>query len=153
MCHQQICPQMPHMLSTWCGDIRQLCQYICLIWTQCNQHVTTKTVFIHSYYCHIPPEQIYFPHCIYVFHCTSTICRHHIILHISKKTTNCNYYLPCYIHIGASNKYASQMPHIPITSSTNMRQPYLYMHPIVLDMPLNKYAYHIAHVYPTAILL
>ena len=39
---QQICPSnatyMQHMPISSCVDIRQLCQYINLIWTHCNQH-------------------------------------------------------------------------------------------------------------------
>ena len=45
---EKICPSnttyMPHMPNTFCADIRQLCQYINLIWTQIYQHNAVKSV-------------------------------------------------------------------------------------------------------------
>ena len=54
-------------------------------------------------------EQICLPHYTYISHCTY---RPHISAHNYQNSINCNIYLTYYCKIYASNKYASQMPHI-----------------------------------------
>ena len=65
LCQQQICPLntkcMLHMPISSCADIRQLCQYICLIQTWCNQQcyykdlytITSLAYALNKYACHI----------------------------------------------------------------------------------------------------
>ena len=98
-----------------------------------------------------------------------------IFSHIYQSTTNCN---SCFTHncqICAKNKCALQMPymtHIPISSSTDIKQLCQYIYLILtqcnqqcdqkhcytytshyLHMPLNKYACHILYVCPIALIL
>ena len=66
MCQQQIYPKMPYMNTNPCEDMRQLCQYICLIRTQCNKHCHQKCWYIyisHNWYMSLNK---------YACHCMST---------------------------------------------------------------------------------
>ena len=47
-------PEMPHIPNTSCADTRQLCQYINLIWTHCNQCHHKQWYAYFSYYWHMP---------------------------------------------------------------------------------------------------
>ena len=46
----------------------------------------------------------------------------HTLLYLQVKKATLELILQCYIHICASNKYAHQMPHMPITLFVDMRQ-------------------------------
>ena len=92
-CYIHICAssiyasQMPYMSITSCGDIRQLCLYIYLIWTHCNEHCDQEHGYTcNQYYRHMPLNK-YVCHIAHMSHCTST-CRCHInptLLHTSIK--------------------------------------------------------------------
>ena len=60
--------------NTLCADIRQLCLYIYLIGTMCSEQCDhNKLVCIHSTLLAYASEQMYWPPCIYMSHCTSTV--------------------------------------------------------------------------------
>ena len=65
-------------------------------------------VYIHFTLLAYAPKQICLPHCTYMFHWTATVV--YIDYRVVHK--KCNFYLPCYCHICASNKHAPQMPYI-----------------------------------------
>ena len=112
-CH--ICP-LVHV-----QDVRQICQYIYLIWTQYSNTVTiTTTIHTFTLWAYAP-EKIYLPHFTCMFHCTATVVHMwtpHYFIYKRKKTL----YLSWYSHIYARSKYPPQMPHMSITSSVCMRQ-------------------------------
>ena len=90
MYHQQIClSNATYMSITSYADIRQLCQYICLISTQCNQQCDQKHRYTYiSHYWNMPLN-IYVCHITHV--CTTSlvlysICRSNITAYTSAKT-------------------------------------------------------------------
>ena len=62
--------------------------------------------------------QKYACHITHVFHCTAmVVCiLSHVTAYIGENPTNCNSYLPHYWSTCANNKYAPQMPHMPISA-------------------------------------
>ena len=74
MCQQQICPSN----ATYANDF--MCRYettkpvyMYFIWTQCNEQCDHDHWHMYMPPYWYAPEQICLPHCIYVFHCTSTL--------------------------------------------------------------------------------
>ena len=109
---------------------RQICQYIYLIWTHCNQQYDHKHYFIYiSHYWHMPLS-ICLPYHICMSHYTSHIfhCRPYITAYISqtKQWMQCIYQAMT-ICITAINMLKSPA-YMPITSYTDMRQSYQYMY-------------------------
>ena len=92
--------------------------------------VMTNTGYIHFTLLAYALEPICLPHQTCLSHCTSK--RLHIdpnLLHIQVKQNNkLQLYLSRYKHMCASNKYASQMPHMPITSCAGIRQLWQYIY-------------------------
>ena len=70
----------------------------------------TTNAGIHSHYLHIPLNK-YASHILHICSALLLQSQTNITLHIRTKTTNSNFYLPFYIHICASNKYAPQISH------------------------------------------
>ena len=62
---------MPHMPISLNAGMRQLCQYMYLIWTQCNQQCLHWYTYI-SHYWHMP-RHICLPHCICMPHYTTSV--------------------------------------------------------------------------------
>ena len=99
-CHmfwQQICPlnasYMPHMPICSCLDIRELCQYIYLMRTQCNQHYHQSTG-IQFKLLEYAPDHICLPHHTCMSHCTSNIVymkTPHYYTYKLNETMNCNF--------------------------------------------------------------
>ena len=58
----------PHVLIS-SSTMKQLCQYIFLIWTKCNQKQTNIHFTLLAY----APEQMCLWHCTYMIHCTTTV--------------------------------------------------------------------------------
>ena len=167
-----------HMPVSSCAYLRQLCQYICLIWTHYNQQCDQKHWYnpLHNIgicpWTNMPPKLH-----IYIalhYHCSLHI--DHTLLHIQvQKTTNYNSYLVCYIHTCGNNKYAPVMPkichicqslHVKIGDNHVIHIPHMnslqwllwpgelvYMHSTLWSYGLNKYASPIAHICSTALLL
>ena len=119
------------------------------------------------------PEQIWLPHCTCMFHCISTgvytqIWHYFTDKVITQQTTAASSWCN---HICVSNKYAPQMSYICHKCQLHHGQIWnSYVHictsyeliarksmytciPHYWHMPLNKYAYHITDVCPTALLL
>ena len=117
-----------------CANIRQLCQYTCLIQTLCNQQCDQGHYFTSISHClHMPATfHIHVPLHVY--------CSLHIDpkpLHSSKIQQKCNFNLPCYCHVYPSNAICPN-----------------YMMCINVENYLNKYTTHeltaINHVTRTA---
>ena len=92
---------MQHMPVTSCVDIRQPCQCICLVSTQCNQQCDRED-WIHEF--HIMDIcQICVPHCTCMVHCTSItvyIQTPHYCTSKSKQQQTTNYHaIAIYVQI------------------------------------------------------
>ena len=134
MCQKQIYTSsgtyMPHMPITLFADIRQLCQYICLIGIHCNQHCDHKHWYI---YIHI--IGVYFlkkclPHWTYMCYFTSLkfTYRPHITLHVSKNNKLQLLFTMLYAYM-CQQQICPQMPHMAITSCSHIGQlcQYIYL--------------------------
>ena len=115
-----MCPQnatyMPHIQISTCVDIRQLCHYIYLLCTHCNQLWHHKHCYTYiSHYWHMPLN-IYSCHIRHVFSTVLVICSLHVDPTVQqiyvKQNNKLQLYLSCYKHIYVINIYATQMPHI-----------------------------------------
>ena len=99
---------MPHMKISLCTDIRQVCQYICLIWTDYNQQCDKEHWHTYiSHYWHIPLNKC----ACHITHICPTACycslhTDPILMHVSVKITKCNFNWLYYCHICTNNKYA-----------------------------------------------
>ena len=118
-CHvwQQICSSnatyMPDEYISSCADVRQLCQYICLISAHCNEQIDHMYWYIYTSHCWNMPLNKYVIHSRSVpLHHYCSLHMNHTILYMQVKNKNYNFYLPCYIHVSASNKYVLHMPYI-----------------------------------------
>ena len=109
-------PQMLHAYNSYiqissCAHMRQLCQYICLIWTNFSQQWGQEhwyTNFSHNWYMSLNKYVCHIVHvCSIALYCSLHMDPHYFTF--KKKTTSCTSYLPCYIHICVSNKYAPQI--------------------------------------------
>ena len=102
MYKQQICHSnaiyMPHMPTHSCEDIRQLCQYICLIWTQYNQQCDDKYWYTYIHSIGMCPWTN-----------MSATLRPHITLHTRKKNNKLQLIIYHAITIYVSNKYVPQI--------------------------------------------
>ena len=159
-------------LSHTC-TLRHLYQYICLIWTQCNQQCDQEHSYTYiTYYWHMPLNK-------YASHITHscptalllyTTYRHHITTYTSQnlQQTATFFYHAITIHVPTAN-----MPlkcHICATYANYFMGTYettvsLYIpdmnsvtksNAIILHywyMPLNNYTCYIAHICPTVLLL
>ena len=121
---------IPYVIYRCVMHMRQLCQYICLIWAHCNQRCYQEHCCTHiSHYWHMPwasrppTSNIYVPpHYNFGPHTDTTLLDIQV-----QQTTNCNFQWPCYFHICVRNKCAPQMSLMPITSCADNRQLYQYM--------------------------
>ena len=108
--------------------MRQICQYIYLLWTQSNQQcewisgIHTFTLWAYS------PEQIFLPHCTCMSQCTNNVVYLQTTNCCSqepKKTINCNFIyhvIPIYMPPKICSSNAKYIPHMQITSFADMRQ-------------------------------
>ena len=124
MCQEQICPQIPHMPINSCKDMRQLFQYIYLIWIHYNQQYDLEHWYMYiSHYWHMSLNK----HAYHIKHVCPTAlilystCRPHITAPTRKK-------LKLFIYPDITNKkYIPQMLHMPITTCAHMRQLSVYL--------------------------
>ena len=112
-----------------CAHVRQQSQYVCLILIRCTQYCYQEHCNTYISHCwHMPPEK-YASHITHVplhYYCGLSIYFTLLDIQVQKKI-NCNFSLPCYCHVCTRNKYAHQMPHIPITPCADVRQLCLYI--------------------------
>ena len=76
--HNQICLSntryMPHMQVSSFADMRQLCQYIYLIWASVKSTVWPGALlYIYFTLLAYAPQHIWLLHCTYISHCTSVV--------------------------------------------------------------------------------
>ena len=112
--HTKYPPERPHMKTSSNVDAIQLCQYIYLIWTQCNQQCDRKYQYTYiSHHWH-KPKKLFIWHCPCLSHCMSTILyiqTQHYCTHQYNKQQNATVIYHA-IAICASNKYAPEITHI-----------------------------------------
>ena len=93
---------MPHIPITSHAAIRQLCQYMCLIWTQCSQMLDQKHWYLYILHYWNMPLTKYACHIGYI--CPTALLllstyRSHSYAQINQKLMKCNIYLPFYFKI------------------------------------------------------
>ena len=103
-------PHTSHICQLVHVHIQHLCQCTCLLWTHCNQQWEQEiwyTYILHYWY--MPLNKHTCP-TVHVFYCS--LHRPLTTVHISKTKQQFARlkYLPCYCHICANSKYATQMP-------------------------------------------
>ena len=114
--HNHICtnskyvPQMPHIFHMYQllhVHVRQLCQYIYLIWPQCSQYCHQEHWYTYMSHNDIWPRTN-MPATFYMLHCTSTIGNTNpTILHIASKINQMKHLFTILLH----NVLATNMPH------------------------------------------
>ena len=131
--------------------------FLCIILISSNHVSSDITTLIWLQHCK------YDPHSHYVK--WAYICN--TIAHIYQNKMKCYSYFTNYFKICARNKYATHIPHMPITSCediwqlcqhiwTHCNQQFDHKHSYISHywhMPMSKYACHIADICPTELML
>ena len=111
-CYKHTCasnkyaPEIPTCQLPSCADMRQLGQYINLIWSQYRENVTMMTGIPHYWYMLLNKYAFHISH---VSHCISIVYRPHSPEHIHQKSINFSKYYPNYCKLCARNEYGPQI--------------------------------------------
>ena len=129
LCQIIICANyIPHVPISSCAHVHwQLCQYMCLIWTECNQQCGVEHWCTNiSHYWHMPLKK-YASHITHVplHFCYVYIWTPH---HWTYKPKKCNFELQHYCHICANKTLAPQMSCMKINWYADITKLYQYVH-------------------------